>query len=455
MDLTANFFTKLRILAVNLEKEAKYLDSALNNEFDHEEAAPKEILHELHSEVRNIKANLHKKLETFETESRENSVLIRALEILHQKNNADLEEIKEHFQNYGFEPLHKKDDEIQEKLFEPEVDVAENSEPEPESRSDEVNTSLNEKPLLNDPLHTPQLEDFGLGHLIFQSALGIPECPLPLNSKIAQEFSGNYNMPSSTFQGPVRPKTPKCTLQLDEDVCFAPNMESFDTFEYTGCVDDFTLAEYNKPKQLKSNSCNPLPTAENHTPKTSSSKQIIKGDFVPCMSHQSMFNADMLNSPLPPVFCTPGLKIHKCNSQDPVDEDRKSSSSIHSPALPNFQTPWLKKQSGTKARVQEASDELGLVEPQPPAKGSENCFLDGFNKSPSPPLITTNYEIPLDTPKVPEMTTQISIDVLKMLSSYDTNLRTPDRHKSSRENLTTFNLMPPLSMKKFEKENRN
>ncbi|XP_051882695.1 spindle and kinetochore-associated protein 3 isoform X2 [Pristis pectinata] len=462
MDVTANFFTKLRILAVNLEKETKYLDYALNNDYDHEEAAPMKILHELHSEVRNIKADLHKKLETLETENRENSILIRAFQTLHQKNSADLEEIEEHFQNYGYEPLHKKDEELQVKLMETETEVAENSEPEPESKSDEVTTPSHEKPSLNDPLRTPQLEDFGLGHLMFQSAWGVPECPLPSDPKVAQEFSGNCNMHSSTFQDPIRPKTPKRTLQLGDDMLLTPKMESFEIIEHTGCVNDFTLALYNKRDQLKINSCNPLPTAEDHPQKASSSKQIVQNDFLPCMSHQSVLN-DMLDSPLPPVFCTPGLKIHKYNCQVPMDEDRKSDGSIPSPVLPNFETPWLKKQctsqnlknEGTKACVQEeTSDELGLEEPQPPAMSSDNYFLNGYYKSPSPPPMMTNYEILLDTPKVPEMTTQIPSDVLKILSFYDANLRTPDGHKSSKENLTSFNLMTPVPKNKFEKENR-
>ncbi|XP_072899807.1 SKA complex subunit 3 isoform X2 [Hemitrygon akajei] len=449
MDVTANFFTKLKTLAVNLEKETTYLDNALNNDYDHEEAARTKMLHELHSEVRNIKADLHKKLETLETENRDNSALIRAFQTLHQKNTADLEEIEEHFQNYGYEPLHKNDQEPQMKLMETETELAANSETNLESQNDEVTTPTHEKPLLSDPTRTPQLEDFGLGHLMFRSAWGVQECPLPSDPKMTDGFSGNYDTQSSAFQGPVIPKTPKCTLQLGDDVLLTPKMENFEIDEHTGYVNDFTLALYNKRDQLNINSCNPLSTADNQPQKAHS----LKDDFVHCMSHQSVLN-DKLNSPLPPVFCTPGLKINKANHQVSVDENRKSNGSISSPVVPNFETPWLKRQSTlqhlkNEAYVQkEASGELDLKEPQLPAMSSFG-FLNGYNKSPSPPPIMSNYEILLDTPKVPEMTTQIPSDVLKILSSYDTN-----RQKSNRENLTSFNLMTPVPRNKFVKENR-
>ncbi|XP_067842174.1 spindle and kinetochore-associated protein 3 isoform X2 [Heptranchias perlo] len=463
MDVIGNFFTKLRILAVNLEKETQYLDHALNNESGHEEEAPKKILHELHSEVRIIKADVQNKLETLDTEHRENSELIRALQILQQKNFADLEEIEEHFQNYGYEPLHRKDEEP---LMNTGIEVTENSEPECEEQSDEVATPLHEKPLLNDPLRTPQLEDFGLGHLMFQNAWGNPECILLSSPKIAQEVSGNYKMHSLTLQSPVMPKTPKCTLQLDNDMLLTPKMEHFGITEHTGCVNDFTLALYNKCAQPEINSCNPVPTAEGDPWKISVSKQLEKDVALSCMTHQAVLNTgSMLNSPLPPVFCTPGLKIYKDFSKVPTDEERKSNGSVPSPVLPNFETPWLKKQSacqhfkkeGTTAPVEKtASDGFGLEGPPPPAMSSENYFLNGYNKSPSPPPMMTDCEILLDTPKAPEMTTQITADVLKILSSYDANLRTPHdiRRKFSRQNLTSVDLMTPVPRNKSEKENR-
>ncbi|XP_067889745.1 spindle and kinetochore-associated protein 3 isoform X2 [Heterodontus francisci] len=460
MDVIANFFTKLRNLAVNLEKETKYLDRALNNESDIEDEAPKKILHELHSEVRNIKAGVQKKIETLDTESKDNRELIRAFQILQQKSCAEIEEIEEHFQNYGYEPLHRKDEEPQMKLMNTGIDGSENSEPEHEEQSDEVVTPSHEKPLLNDPLRTPQLEDFGLGHLMFQNAWGKPECILPSDSKIA----GNYDMHSSTLQGLVIPKTPKCTLQLDDDdMLLTPKLEHFGITEHTGCVNDFTLALYNKCAQSEINSCIPIPTAEEDPWKTSVSKQ---NESDVSVSHQPDPNTgDMLNSPLPPVFCTPGLKIYKDFSQVPAEEERKSNGSVPSPILPHFETPWLKKQSTcqyfkneeTTAPVEKtATNGFSLEEPQPPVVGSENSFLNGCSKSPTPPLMMTDCGILLDTPKAPEMTTQITADVLKILSSFDANLRTPHdvRYKFNRQNLTSVDLMTPLPRNRSEKENR-
>ncbi|XP_078401571.1 SKA complex subunit 3 [Cetorhinus maximus] len=462
MNVIHNFFTKLKILAVNLENETKYLDHALNNESDHEEEAPRKILHELHSEVRNIKADVQKKVETFDNDYKEHSELIRVFQILQQKNCAELEEIEEHFQNYGYEPLHRKDDVPQIEVMHTVVDGTENSEPEHEEQTEEVGSPpSHKKPLPNDSLRTPQLEDFGLGHLMFQNAWGKPECNLPSNPKITEEFPGDRH--SSTLQGPIMPKTPKCALKLNDEMLLTPKLEHFGITEHTGYVNDFTLALYNKCAQPESNSCNPIPTTEDPW-QTSVSKQVEKDVSVSFMAHQAdPKTGDMLNSPLSPVFCTPGLRIHKDSSQVPADEERKSNESVPSPVLPHFETPWLKKQSTcqhfkneeTTTLVEKtAADGFSLEEPQPPAISSENYFLNGCGKSPSPPVMMTDCEI-LNTPKAPEMTTQITADVLKILQIYDADLRTPHdtRHPFSRQNLTSVNLMTPLG-NKSEKENR-
>ncbi|XP_048454076.1 spindle and kinetochore-associated protein 3 isoform X2 [Rhincodon typus] len=458
MDPIHNFFTKLRTLAINLENETKYLDHALNNKSDHEEEAPKKILHELHSEVRHIKADVQKRVETFNNECRENSELIRAFQILQQKNCAELEEIEEHFQNYGYEPLSRKDEEPQIKLISTKIDGTENSDPELEKQNNEGVTPSHEK-TLNDSLRTPQLEDFGLGHLMFQSAWGEPECNQFSNPKITLEFSGN-NKCSSTLQGPIIPKTPKCTLRLDDEMLLTPKLEHFGITEHTGYVNDFTLALYNKCAQPETNSGNPIPTTEEDQFVISVSKQIENASESFMTQQADPSTGDFLNSPLSPVFCTPGLKIHKNSSQAPANEERKSNGSLPSPVLPHFETPWLKKQSAcqysenekTTTPVEKTSSDL--EEPPPPAISFMNCLPNGCNKSPSPPLMIIEHEIP-HTPKVPEMTTQITADVLKILLSYDANLRTPHdtRHKFDRRNLTSINLMAPVSRRNTEKEN--
>ncbi|XP_072332944.1 SKA complex subunit 3 [Scyliorhinus torazame] len=462
MEIIHNFFTKLRILAVNLENETKYLDHALNNETDHEEEAPRKILHELHSEVRNIKADVQKKMETLDNEYKENIELIRAFQILQHKNCALLEEIEEHFQNYGYERLHRKDKGAEMELMNTVMDGIENSEPESEDQNDEVVTPSHDKPLLNDSLRTPKLEDFGLGHMMFQNAWGVPECNLPSNPQITPEFSGNRH--SSTLQCPIMPKTPKCALRLDDEMLLTPKLEHFGITEHTGYVNDFTLALYNKCAQPEINSklfssCNPIPTIKDDPWQASVSKQVETD--LSSMTHQASNPGDMLNSPLSPVFCTPGLKIHKNVSQVPADEERKSNNSVSSPVLPHFETPWLKKQSTcqyfqneeTTTLVEKtAADGFNLEKPQPPAISSENYFLNGCDKSPSPPVMMTDCEFP-NTPQAPEMTTKITADVLKMLQIYDAELRTPHdtRHKFSRQNLTV-NQMTPFG-NKSEKEN--
>ncbi|XP_043547863.1 spindle and kinetochore-associated protein 3 [Chiloscyllium plagiosum] len=457
MDPIHNFFTKLRTLAINLENETKYLDHALNNESDHEEEAPKKILHELHSEVRHIKADVQKKVETLNDEYRENSELIRAFRILQQKNCAELEEIEEHFQNYGYESLSRKNEEPQVKLTSTEKVGTENSEPELEKQNNEVATPPHEKPL-NDSLRTPQLEDFGLGHLMFQSAWGEPECNQASDPKISLEFSGKEC--SSILQGPVIPKTPKCTLRLDDEMLLTPKLEHFGITEHTGYVNDFTLALYNKSAQPEMNSCTPIPTTEEDQCVNSVSKQ-IENASVSSMTQQADPNTgDFLNSPLSPVFCTPGLKIHKDSSLTPANEERKSNGSLPSPVLPCFETPWLKKQSScqnsknekTTTPIEKTSSDL--EQPPPAAIHSMNYLLNGCNKSPSPPLMITEHEIP-QTPKAPEMATHITADVLKILLSYDANLRTlhDTRHKYNKHNLTSVNLMAPEPRINSEKEN--
>ncbi|XP_007898858.1 spindle and kinetochore-associated protein 3 [Callorhinchus milii] len=450
MDVTGNFFTKLRNLAVTLEKESKHLEQALNNESvtDHEEA-PMRILYEMHSEVRNIKVDFNNKLETLNLQWKQNSEFIRAFQLLHKRFSGELEIIQEHFQKYGYKPLNLRKDEEEPPmgLTNGETENFEDT----EEKSSEVSTTPPKKPSLNDPLNTPHMEDFGIGHLMLQNTWRLPQ---NMQTPV-QKVTDKDHMKVRGWV-PTLPKTPKCTLHLDDEFLCTPKMEDFGITEHTACVNDFTMELYNKSDQPKLDRRHPIPAtrADEQTMR----KRTADIPAISFMKQQKVHNTvELLNSPLPPVFCTPGLKIHKKQipvfSHTPEDTER-SSDLLPSPSVPNFETLWMKrkctqlhlKDEETAEPVEKpGSDRFSSEEPEPP-----------IIKSPLPLPKMTNYDHLLNTPQAPEMNMQMSDNVLKILSSYNVNRMTSHdmntRHIKS-SCFTSVGAVTPVSKKKPAKEN--
>lgn len=98
-------------------------------------------------------------------------------------------------------------------------------------------------------LLTPKLADFGLSALQFQRVFNEAEpshddAPVPVVALSPPPFFMNMQ--------PPQPKTPKCSLRMEEDA-LTPRLEDFGISEYTMCWNnDFTMDLFNKKPPKKS-----------------------------------------------------------------------------------------------------------------------------------------------------------------------------------------------------------
>ncbi|KAG9491991.1 hypothetical protein GDO78_000483 [Eleutherodactylus coqui] len=356
---------------------------------------------------------------------------------------------------------------------------------------------VNEKTVTWDLLRAPQLSDFGLSH--YQ----LPVVWKPQTSKTAPE-----EKPKPLYKDTCSvsvAKTPKCALRTEEDFSA---IQHFGISDYSANLnDDYTIALKTKgsdPEKRKDSSKD-----YNNPPKTPA-HLVYRNDF------------DSVDSPLPPVFCTPGLKVHKKVGCDVMDEEcdangtddtsakdtriqcpidagpprRRSADALDSPHPPNFCTPGLKVQKNDMSSVHPEPSEteepsgvksldapplpsfktkwlnsdtvrtLDLIEPIPRPELSHSVYLteaappalnsDGYYENPqkttSPPNMrdfcmvspsrpemtscrtedllfkhdlkltappkVSEYENMLWTPTRPEMTSCIAEDISQMISQY-------------------------------------
>lgn len=96
---------------------------------------------------------------------------------------------------------------------------------------------------------TPKLSDFGLSALQLQRVFNVAEpsyddAPVPAVALSPPPFVMNMQ--------PPQPKTPKCSLRMEEDAP-TPRLEDFGISEYTMCWNnDFTMDLFNKKPPKKS-----------------------------------------------------------------------------------------------------------------------------------------------------------------------------------------------------------
>lgn len=65
---------------------------------------PMTILHDLHSDVQTLKDEVGVLLSKTSVENQENIGFLRTVKVLMKKNSADIMQIQEYFQKYGYEP---------------------------------------------------------------------------------------------------------------------------------------------------------------------------------------------------------------------------------------------------------------------------------------------------------------------------------------------------------------
>ncbi|NXK08048.1 SKA3 protein, partial [Herpetotheres cachinnans] len=399
MDVSRDFFSKLRALALTLEKETQQLERALRGEDpDYEGESPIRLLHDLRCEIMTLKEDVNASLRKSCSEKQAIHEFMKASEILMQRNAADLGKIRELFQKYGYKPQVVNSDST--------VSVQNKSD---EEKADDVPhlPACTEKSLVpKDPLRTPQLSDFGLSQYAFSRPwIAVKE---QCATSAHQENSKNRT-PLKTQTTYVLPKTPKCMLKMDDYECVTPKLEHFGISEHVTCMnEDYTMSLIRKTAQTSKNEnaqyisdlllsltldldlrmcClqqilhiqfKGFKSFRNTDPEKKLLKHSVKCLIVETVlvkkddhevnvpeiisreimvtpgpkSNVMAENADWMASPMMLVFCTPDVKIcSRTNStvlsRSPETNELPPPSHTRTPELPDFETRWLK----TEAKV--------------------------------------------------------------------------------------------------------
>ncbi|XP_044873594.1 spindle and kinetochore-associated protein 3 isoform X3 [Mauremys mutica] len=362
MEVTGNFFSKLRALAVTLEKEAEQLEQALNREdTQYEDESPMRVLHDLHCEVRTLKGDVNATLDQSRSERQETYDIMKAIKVLMQRNTTDLEKIRELFQKYGYQPL-VKDNSVEDKEEVNHASKVSDQATSDQERVEDMSSfpaCIGKTSVPKDPLRNPQLSDFGLSQYAFSRTWDMIDVQPQTN--MHKEDSRN-RIPTPKQTPYIVPKTPKCALKMDDYECLTPKLEHFGISEHTMCLnEDYTMALINKNVQTRKN----FPKEDDNemcvAAETSSKSREIMVTPGPTMKTPSENAVDCLASPLIPVFCTPGLKIpsRKDNTilpKSPKMKESNISNQTATPTLPDFETGWLKTESKILSKYNPKTD---------------------------------------------------------------------------------------------------
>uniref|UniRef100_A0A3Q1F238 Uncharacterized protein n=1 Tax=Acanthochromis polyacanthus TaxID=80966 RepID=A0A3Q1F238_9TELE len=320
MDPTSRFFSRLRKLAVTLESETSRLQQAFESRKEEPDSG------EWDTPLVQQKAH-------------ENEVdsFIQACRTMEQKVSRDVQTLKAHWEEYGYQAPTSKDCSLL-TAQEAEDEGPEEGEAEPAEREgggqeedgENLSSSPPAAPTFSDVMRTPQLSDFGLSEMQLKRTLaGAEWC-----SEVPPMPEMNLPHPAlSTPAPPLLPLTPKRALRMEDEELQTPQMHDFGISE----DNDFTT------KLLQKNAEEP------HRWKM----------FGSVFSHLSSLNSlnlsDILASPELPVLCTPGLKIRKTNgrssSSEPDSGEPESPPGPNlpsTPQVPAFQTPYMTRLVSTK-----------------------------------------------------------------------------------------------------------
>ncbi|XP_027508286.1 spindle and kinetochore-associated protein 3 isoform X1 [Corapipo altera] len=424
MDVSRAFFSKLRGLAVTLEKEVKQLKEAVRSEdADSEDESSARVLHDLHCEIETLKEHVNASFGKSCSENQAVHEFMKAHEILVQRNAADLGKIRELFQKYGYKPPVK--DSIEE-----EEGVNGESTVSAQNKSDEEKANdlpaCTEKPLLPKTLlRSPQLSDFGLSQYAFSRPWSAVKTQ---NTTNAYQQQSKNETPLKIQTPRTLPRTPKCKLKMDGFEFATPKLEHFGISEHTMCMnEDYTTSLIHKTAQtikklvkIDDNGGDvPEMTAREITV-TSVPKSNVRAENVSA--------ADWMASPMVVVFCTPDVKVSSKTNRtvlprSPETMELPLPSHTGTPQCPNFQTGWLKKEAKQQVKPEgkiESVTKSDAKEKQykdsVPFAVSPDAYLKHLG-DPSPPTIK-HYDQLLDTPPPPEIT-RIPDDVLQILSKYN------------------------------------
>lgn len=447
MNLTSEFFAKLRRVAVTLETETSKLQAAFEHGHNnsHEDssgdsaARGMRAYHELNCEVQNIKEQIQDEVAQRRTHVNEVSRFIKDCEETQKKLSEDIRVIKTHWEKYGYQPPIKtetksdaKNHSTKEEAVTDDGDLSLEVDSQEETGA-EVSPERPTAPPV-DPMRTPQLSDFGLSEVNLKRALvGGAWC-----SEVLQ--MPEVNLPVPVLKTPARPTmaiTPKRALCMDEDELLTPQMHDFGISEYTMAFgNDFTMN-----LQLKD--------AE----KTKKTQQtLLQPPVNPVI--ENMLTNDDLESPEPPVFCTPGFKIKKAH---PVTESSSESPAApaqqpSTPDVPAFQTPYVNRLLSLKES--EKKPEPAQMESDDDKVLHASISASKCNKDFGMPQLKIEDMMSCDLPEMPDLESNLGNSLLTRSAKMQKNVG--DREKTVINALELdgptqeFNLKTPRVRREYE-----
>ncbi|KAM4796099.1 spindle and kinetochore-associated protein 3 [Rhinophrynus dorsalis] len=376
MSVTGNFFSKLRSLAITLEKETEQLEQVFSkDENEYEEESPMRVLHDLRSEIMLLKGELQTTYDKRLAKGHELTAFIKVCKVLQQRTAADIQQIKDSFQNYGYKPLCT-DNSDPELTNEPE-----NNDPCPQKSEPEdvpAQPTLEKQSTSWDLLRPPQLSDFGLSHYQLPAAWEVQS-----NKPCIKKPPVEKSKPLFDIRPLNVAKTPKCALRLEDDF---PQIQHFGISDCGANLnDDYTMALINKRAQKGS-------VLENNDKEACPSRSLKSILATPShLYNRTEFGS--VDSPAQPVFCTPGLKVHKMVSlpvgapvnQEPVLTKRTASSASDSLEINSSDSTDLDNVGENAANEHSKNLKSILATPAHLSLGTnfENVF------SPRPPVFCT------------------------------------------------------------------
>ncbi|XP_077197794.1 spindle and kinetochore-associated protein 3 isoform X2 [Paroedura picta] len=420
MDLTGSFFNKLRAFVITLERQTEQLKQSFRgDETEFEDDSPMRYLHELYSEIRTLKSEADNVLIKKSEERDATYDFIKASKVLLNRNAADLENIRDLFEKYGYKPVIREG-------AKGEIET----DPEPaKSEQDELkNLGYPENSSIPDPLvRVPQLSDFGL------SKYALPNTWSSVNvlphACVQKEPKEDY----SHHPSPKREQfcIKGCDLRVDDDTVYL--------------TEDQTIFLLNNAK--KSRQANEM----NRTPVVLASKE----NLATPKQKSKMCDYDYMASPAVPTFCTPGLKVpsRKNATLSKSPECNHSNAPTHTEEVTHPDLQPLGKEPEQVCVTQMVPKKMFVEEAVAPVLPADK-YLDCL-ETPAPPAISDYRNILTTPPPAPEITV-IPTQILQILSKYNSNTEPPRvTEKVKNEGMAAeFERRPPLALDTSNKENR-
>uniref|UniRef100_A0A3Q3EX94 Spindle and kinetochore associated complex subunit 3 n=1 Tax=Labrus bergylta TaxID=56723 RepID=A0A3Q3EX94_9LABR len=309
----ARFFTKLRKLTVTLETETTKFENLRGQRAD----LIRSVL---------VQGQIQGQLAQQKARGNEVSSFIKACRVMEQRVTQDMQTLRGHWEKYGYQA--PPDTQKLTSKYSNDCScncVGQTNYPEggeEDSQSEAEGYPSTSPPNPGPPPFTDVLRTPHYGWAEWCSEVPpMPEMSLP-------------HLALGTPALPPMPLTPKCALRMDDDELQTPQMHDFGISEHTMCLNnDFTMDLFKK-----------------NVTKPQSTTTYNRGNGnLPLYHTVLILTVNKFESPEPPVFCTPGLKIKKANGTcaTPAQGNRDQESPIHpnilptTPEVPAFQTPYM------------------------------------------------------------------------------------------------------------------